>query len=255
MNYLLSGQETETGSCFTGGSTQFDTHPMTPGPHPRATKNESSSHCRGIIALRDVVRSTRGPGIRASTSDRLAPAESTDLNHERRFEWLYLRNPAGRGRAWFVCNGDEDHVVGAASVFPSFIWSRGQIALCIQVGDFAVESSFRSLGPALMLQRATLKPVDDGEFSFCYDCPPHDRGMATFHRLGILPACRMGRFVRLLRAGPAFRERFPAGPLVGRSGSVLRQSSFWMPLPGFGTVREQLSRNLARALRRRILVV
>jgi hypothetical protein len=137
-----------------------------------------------------------------------------DVDHDHRYEWIYQENPAGRGRAWFVCAGRDDEVIGAASVFPRFVWIDGQLALSAQVGDFAVEKSHRSLGPALMLQKATLAPVDEGEFAFCYDCPPHDRGMATFQRLGLSAVCRMSRHSRLISADSAIRRRVPGGPMV-----------------------------------------
>ena len=137
-----------------------------------------------------------------------------DFDHDLRFEWIYDRNPAGRGRSWFVCAGRDDHVVGAASLFPRFFWMDRTLAVSAQVGDFAVDASHRSLGPALRLQKATLAPVDEGHFAFCYDCPPHDRGMATFERLGLSPVCRMARSSRLLRAENAIRKRVPGGPVV-----------------------------------------
>lgn len=137
-----------------------------------------------------------------------------DFDHAARFEWLYRQNPAGAGRAWFACSVDPDRVIGAASLLPKLFWVRGQLVLGAQVGDFAVDSAHRSLGPALLLQKATMSPVDQGDFAFCYDCPPHDRGMATFVRLGLAPVCRMARFARLLRADEAVRKRVPGGPIV-----------------------------------------
>src|SRR5262249_46216055 len=66
-------------------------------------------------------------------------------------------------------------------------------------GDFAIDRGFRSLGPAMLLQRATLTPVLQGEMAFCYDCPPDHHGMSTFKRMGI-PACgRMQRFAKPLK--------------------------------------------------------
>jgi len=51
-----------------------------------------------------------------------------------------------------------------------------------------------------MLQRATFAPVDDGELAFCYDCPPHEQGMAPFRRLGISTNRRVARYARLQRS-------------------------------------------------------
>ena len=124
----------------------------------------------------------------------------TNLDHARRFNWLYRLNPAGKAWTWFAYEKETGRTVGTVSVFPREMWMGEKIAMCGQVGDFAVESGHRSLGPAVLLQRATFAPVDEGRIAFCYDCPPHDRGMSTFSRLGMRPNTRMKRYVRLLRS-------------------------------------------------------
>jgi hypothetical protein len=149
----------------------------------------------------------------------------TDLDHARRFEWLYLANPAGPARAWFLREG-AGAAVAVASLFPRWMWLHGQPRLCGQVGDFAVDAGYRSLGPAVLLQRATFQPVDAQELTFCYDCPPHDRGMATFQRLRLTPNCRMVRYARLLKVDRLVRRyvRPPlaAAPLSAAGNTVLR---------------------------------
>jgi|SRR5208337_806092 len=121
-----------------------------------------------------------------------------DVSHEVRFSWLYLENPAGRARTWFIRDSTGD-AVGVTSLFPRAVWLAGTPAVCGQVGDFGVDIGFRSLGPATMLQRATFEPVLRGELAFCYDCPPHEKGMAMFYRLGLKEDCRMHWYAKLLR--------------------------------------------------------
>ena len=121
------------------------------------------------------------------------------LPHAQRFEWLYRANPDGLARSWFACHGTSDQIVGVVSVFPRSMWLGAHLKLCGQVGDFATAASHRSLGPSLMMQRATFEPVNDGTWSFCYDCPPHDAGMSTFRRLGMKTNCEMWRYALLLR--------------------------------------------------------
>jgi hypothetical protein len=117
----------------------------------------------------------------------------------RRFEWLYRGNPAGMAWSWFAYEKATNKNVGVASVFPRAMWVGGKVMRCGLVGDFAVDASHRSMGPALMLQRATFEPVQRGELAFCYDCPPHARGMSLFHRLGMDADCQIHRYARLLR--------------------------------------------------------
>lgn len=142
-----------------------------------------------------------------------------DLSHAGRFEWLYHKNPAGKPWAWFVCEEQSGKPVGVASVFPRWMWINGEPARCGQVGDFAIDSAYRSLGPAVLLQKATFGPVNESLIQFCYDCPPDDRGMSTFRRLGIDPNCRLHRFARPLRL-----ERRLAGRL--RNSSLASVAAF-----------------------------
>jgi hypothetical protein len=134
-----------------------------------------------------------------------------DLAHRRRFDWLYRANPAGRAWSWFVYDEGTKEIVGVASVFPRDFWIGGRIERGGQVGDFAVDATHRSLGPAVLLQRATFQPVDRGALAFCYDCPPHDQGMATFRRLGMEATCRTHQFARPLRAERHVEKRLGRG--------------------------------------------
>ena len=133
------------------------------------------------------------------------------IPHVRRFDWLYRNHPCGQPRSWFAIDSKAKANVGAASLFPRFLWEGGRFVSAGQVGDFAIDVKYRSLGPALMLQRATLEAVENRQFSICYDCPPHSLGMATFRRLGMEEHCEMHRYVRLIRTDRHFQKRFGDG--------------------------------------------
>jgi hypothetical protein len=136
-----------------------------------------------------------------------------DLPHARRFKWIYCDNPEGPAWSWFVCDRASGRIHGVASVFRRAMWLGSRVSLCGQVGDFAIDADHRSLGPAVMLQRATFGPVDEGHLALCYDCPPHERGMSTFRRLGMKADASLVRHARLLRTDRR---------LVGRLGAVGR---------------------------------
>jgi len=158
-----------------------------------------------------------------------------DLPHARRFEWLYVNNPSGRPWSWFLSDADGSPPVGAASVFPRPVRVAGKVNLCGQVGDFAIDASHRSLGPAVALQRATFRLVDEGTLAFCYDCPPHDAGMATFWRLGKEASCQMVRYALPLRVDRLLRSRLGPGRLsatVARLGNVLVDAARGQPRGG-----------------------
>ena len=143
-----------------------------------------------------------------------------DLPHARRFNWLYRNNPAGAAWSWFAYEKETKTPIGVASVFPRVMWVGKEIRLCGQVGDFAIDIGHRSLGPALMLQRATFEPVNQGMLGLIYDCPPDDRGMSTFRRLGIEPHCQMLRYAKLLRTDREFAKRLGSGKLAAEAALI-----------------------------------
>jgi hypothetical protein len=134
---------------------------------------------------------------------------------DARFEWVYLRNPHGEGRLWLATDPRGQTVVGAAGAFPRRMYVGGREEVAWVLGDFCISDRFRSVGPALELQRACLADVAAGVVSFCYDFP--SRGMtALYERVGIRPLGRMVRMTRLLRvdavmsrlAGPSTFSRW-----------------------------------------------
>jgi hypothetical protein len=131
---------------------------------------------------------------------------------EGRFEWRHFANPAGPAWSWFLC--ENGAAVATTSVFPRHMFVDGKKLLCGQVGEFVVDARYRSMGPALMLQRATFAPVDSGAIAICYDCPPHDQGMSTFKRLGMQANAEVFRYALPLRTDEFLRKRLGEGPLA-----------------------------------------
>jgi hypothetical protein len=144
---------------------------------------------------------------------------------EGHFEWRHQANPAGPGWSWVACDRN-DAIVAMASVFPRNVWVDGKPMVCGQVGEFVVDAPYRSLGPALMLQRATFTPVDSGEVAFCYDCPPHDQGMSTFVRLGMSAAAEMTRYALPLKSDEFLAKKIGKGvltkPITTTANLILR---------------------------------
>jgi hypothetical protein len=145
------------------------------------------------------------------------------------FDWRYMQNPVGMARSWFIYQQGETNAVAMASVIPRKMYVDGKEMVAGQVMHFVVDPGYRSLGPALMLQRATFEAVNSGELDFCYDCPPHNSGMSTFVRLGMRPSCELTRYARLLRSDEYFAKRigntFWARPLVAATNAFLHTRS------------------------------
>lgn len=156
--------------------------------------------------------------------------------HEQRYDWHQTLNPAGPGCTWLLYERSTKDVVGATSMFPRRMYINGREQAVGQVLLFNVDSSHRSLGPAVMLQRATFDPVDRGDFVFCYDCPPHDHGMSTFVRIGLPANCEMIRYTLPLRVNEYVEKKLGTGlwtkPLVSTANLLLRVGRVSRNLPG-----------------------
>jgi hypothetical protein len=139
--------------------------------------------------------------------DRNLPDRPNRKIHKKRHT-----NPLGPGWSWIAYLPETDTTVGTASSFPRRFRVDGKKILCAQVVDFAIELPYRSLGPAVLLQKATFAPAVSGEVAFCYDCPPHDRGMSTFARLGMTPLCEVFRYAFLLRSDEFMTKRLGTAP-------------------------------------------
>jgi len=148
-----------------------------------------------------------------------------------RYDWMYLRNPAGRARAWIAEDQTSGHLVGAAAAFPRRVRVGERTVTCWNLGDFAISPECRSLGPAIKLQRACIAPVLAGEIPFAYDHP--SRAMrAVYARLGVSTTGEVVRHARVLRTEPQLRQRVKLGPLAGGLGIVADVAlSVWRPLP------------------------
>lgn len=123
------------------------------------------------------------------------------------FRWRHEANPAGPSWTWVICDSRDGAICAMTSLFPRRMYWDRKLITCGQVGEFVVDGGFRSLGPAVMLQRATFQPVDSGALDFCYDCPPHAQGMSTFVRLGMRPSCELIRYAVPLRSDEILGKR------------------------------------------------
>jgi hypothetical protein len=127
------------------------------------------------------------------------------LSDGRRFDWLYRNNPHGKARVWMAFDTASQAVVGTAAAFPRRLYVGDRQAVGWVLGDFCIDEPYRTLGPALQLQRACLAAVDSEAVSFCYDFPSTGM-MAIYKRLGISPCQHLLRLARPLRVDRKVRE-------------------------------------------------
>jgi hypothetical protein len=139
---------------------------------------------------------------------------------EHRLEWLYFANPHGHARVWLLEDRETPIWVGAA-IPRKLRMSRSQTRGCI-LSDFCVSSNYRSIGPALQLQRACLQAIN-GEWSqLAYDLPSVSM-LAVYKRLGIIACASLARMAKPLRIDRQIRSRMKSSALsrvANRVGNV-----------------------------------
>jgi hypothetical protein len=121
------------------------------------------------------------------------------------FRWLYRDNPAGKARVWIAFESYTCAPVGMAGAFPRRMWIDGKEERGWVLGDFAIDSRYRSLGPAIQLQRACLQDLNALVPAVYYDFPSASM-VAVYERLGIGTSHCMARLVLPLRVDVKVRK-------------------------------------------------
>jgi Acetyltransferase (GNAT) domain len=146
----------------------------------------------------------------------------TDLAHrylngnadENRFRWLYAESPFGPARAWIACE-KQGEAIGMAAVFPRRMYLNDNIVSGCVLGDLCISPKYRSVGPALSLQRACLACARSREFAVAYDFPSTTMS-SIYQHLGLSPIGKSVRLAKTLRADKkvegALRSRVLARP-------------------------------------------
>jgi GNAT superfamily N-acetyltransferase len=148
----------------------------------------------------------------------------TRRSNEKKFDWLYRDNPDGKGRVWIAVDKIRDEIVGSGAAIPRrmFVGDAEQFG-CV-LADFWIHPQYRSLGPAVQLQRACLEDVRLGRFSLCYDFPQSSMG-AVYKRLGITPQEILLRLTRPLLVDQKI-EKIITTPLLTPALSAL--GNLWL---------------------------
>jgi hypothetical protein len=136
----------------------------------------------------------------------------TEKSDEARFDWLYLQNPCGEGRAWMAFD-EAGRTIGVAAAFPRRVWLDRKPQRAWILADFCVAAYSRSLGPALLLQRECLKCLTEEEEPVWYDFPSRSM-VAIYRRLGIPILGNYVRHVRLIRMDAKVQSYITNRPLA-----------------------------------------
>jgi len=186
---------------------------------------------RSVPQMANVVRFADVNGERATLTAFLSTYLSPDAN-DARYEWLYRKNPEGMARAWVACEAETGLIVGVAAAFPRRIYCRGTEVRGYVLGDFCIHPDYRSLGPALALQRSSLEDLSREGAGFVFDFPSTSM-LAIYKRLRIEPQESTIRFAKPLRADREIQKRIP-NKAAGRTLAVAANAALRLRDAGLG---------------------
>jgi hypothetical protein len=141
------------------------------------------------------------------------------LAHGRLFPWLYLRNPEGRAHVWVANDSETNRIIGIAAAFPRRVYYEGRELRSFVLGDFCINTTHRTLGAALALQRACLEGLSGSEPGFAFDFPSQSM-LAVYKRMRIDASAIMIRHAKPLRVDRKVAECVPVRA-VARGLSVV----------------------------------
>jgi hypothetical protein len=149
-----------------------------------------------------------------------------------RYEWLYLGNPDGRALAWVAEDADCRQTIGIAAAFPRKFVANGKVITGYILGDFCIHSDFRSLGPAVALQRKCLSDLAKMDATIVLDFPSAAM-LSVYKRLGIDSFLQMPRYAKPLRVdnfvGRRVRPKSISGGISAFGNLLLRIRDMRLP--------------------------
>ena len=114
-------------------------------------------------------------------------------------------------------NCETGQPIGVSAAFPRLAHPSSVAKKAWVLGDFCISEEYRTLGPALQLQRATLNAIakaSDGDFFYDF---PSRQFTAVYQRMRIPPAAQILRLAKPLRVDGKLRK---VGSLARPAGSV-----------------------------------
>jgi hypothetical protein len=132
---------------------------------------------------------------------------------ERRITWSYRQHPHGRPRIWLLHDTESGQAFGSCLVVPRWVHHGGKRLRGGITGDFAIKKDYRTMGPALKLQRAIVNSSDfDMLIAF-----PNRNSVGVQLRAGFQDLGELTVFRRIFRSGPVLKRRY--NPLLSSLAS------------------------------------
>lgn len=122
---------------------------------------------------------------------------------KRRIEWSYRRNPHGKARLYLLYSPSEEKYFGVGAVLPRTFIHKGEEFRCGITADFALLKEYRTLGPALKLQKE-MTASNDIDMLLAF---PNTKSEGVQLRAGFKVLGNLTRYFKIFKSGPVLRKR------------------------------------------------
>jgi hypothetical protein len=122
----------------------------------------------------------------------------------KKYYWYYEDNPFQRGDCWILWDKSNGIAIGSTGIGVRQIRLNNQIIKAGLAADFAVDSEYRTLGPALMLQRRICNNIPSGA-ALIYAIP-NRKASPVFKRVGYRKITEIQRFTKIVKIEPYLRR-------------------------------------------------
>jgi hypothetical protein len=151
--------------------------------------------------------------------------ESLPSANADHYRWVYEQNPFGPVATWVLESTEQDAVIGVATVLPRMLSGFGRTWRAGVTIDFAVNKGHRTLGPALMLQKAIVAACREQQFDLVYGFPI-EAASRVQTRAGFTWLGKATEVRKTLRSASALAARYGrvarlAAPLVDSAQRVV----------------------------------
>lgn len=134
---------------------------------------------------------------------------------ERRIKWSYEENPAGKAKLYLLRDLHRHQYFGSCVVIPRNYYYNGKELTGGITADFAIKKEYRTLGPALKMQR-TIIDSNDFEILIAF---PNRKAEGVQRRAGYKVLGNLVRFIKIFKSAPILKRRYD--PFVSLLASPL----------------------------------
>jgi len=123
-----------------------------------------------------------------------------------KFQYFYKDNICGKARCWMIKESAKNLVIGITSIFPRNFALNGHKIKAGITGDFAVAPKHRILGPAIKLQKSSIKQIEGNDVQFLYGYP-NRKSEPVQKRAGFNILGHTSRFVKILKTDKYIKQK------------------------------------------------